>query len=72
MKPDLEDHTKEELYEALSDATIHLIGAASAYQIFAGNSRRAGKRDALYTTRMRDFRRAVARAQYVLTKGNTS
>lgn len=71
MKPNLEGYTKEELYEALIDATAHLVGAASAYQTFAGNSRRAGVRDALYNTRLQDFNKAVARARHMLTKGNT-
>lgn len=54
------------LYEALMDATAHLAGATSAYETFAGNSKRAGKRDALYSTRLADFQKALERARKAL------
>ena len=51
---------------ALIDATAHLAGAVSAYEHFAGNSKRAGIRDALYSTRLSDFHKALARARAAL------
>lgn len=56
----------ERLKEALMDAVAHLAGAVSAYETFAGNSKRAGVRDALYNTRSADFRRALERTRGVL------
>lgn len=63
--------TRAELLEALKDTTAHLAGATSAYKEFAGNARRAGKRDALYSTRLRDFEKAVERAREVLLRCHT-
>jgi hypothetical protein len=55
------------LKNALMDATAHLAGATSAYEHFAGNSKRAGVRDALYSTRLSDFKRALERARAELS-----
>lgn len=57
-----------ELAEAFIDISAHLIGATSSYKEFAGNSKRAGRRDALYTTRLRDYKRACARARKMAKK----
>lgn len=54
---------EKKLLEALLDATAHLAGATSAYERFAGNSKRAGVRDALYSTRLSDFKKATERAR---------
>ncbi len=60
-----EPPTIDQLQEALIDATAHLAGAASAYKEYAGNAERAGRRDALYTTRLSDFEKATERASAV-------
>ena len=59
---------RAQLIEALSDAAAHLVGAASAYKTYAGNSERPGKRDALYNTRSKDFDAACKRARATLLK----
>jgi hypothetical protein len=59
---------EDRLRKALMDATAHLAGAVSAYETFAGNSKRSGKRDALYSTRLSDFQKALARARTELKK----
>lgn len=59
---------RKEFIEALTDATAHLMGATSAYKDFAGNFKRPGKRDALYSTRLKDFEKACDRARAALLK----
>jgi hypothetical protein len=61
-----------ELEEALEDAVAHLAGATSAYETFAGNSKRAGVRDALYTTRLSDFKKATERTRAALAPAPTA
>ena len=54
------------MVEAFKDATAHLAGATSAYETYAGNSKRAGVRDAVYSTRLKDFQKATERARAAL------
>jgi transposase-like protein len=55
--------TQEKAREAFSDVLAALVGAVSSYENFAGNSKRPGVRDALYSTRLRDYHNAIERAQ---------
>ena len=55
----------EQLIEALVDATAHLVAAAAAYEKHACRDRHLKPRvaaDALFTTRLNDFKQAAARA----------
>lgn len=52
-----------EIREAFSDVLAALVGAVSSYETFAGNSKRPGVRDALYSTRLKDYQNAIERAQ---------
>lgn len=54
--------------EAFKDVLAHLAAATSVYEHFAGNSKRAGVRDALYSTRLTDFRRSVERGREAYQK----
>jgi len=57
------------LREALSDATAHLAGAASAYRLYASRNKFLKPRaisDALFTTRATDIDNAVERARAAL------
>jgi len=58
----------EALEAALVDATAALAGAASAYRTYARRSAHLGRgpADALFTTRVGDFDKAVERARRVL------
>lgn len=51
---------------ALLDATANLAGAASAYARFAVRHQKRPAPDALFSTRKRDFEKAVARARAAL------
>lgn len=51
------------LEEALKDATAHLAAATSVYQRFC---RKGVTGDALYTTRLKDFKAAIHRAHSTL------
>ena len=58
----------EQLIEAFVDATAHLVAAASAYEKHASRDRHLKPRavaDALFTTRLNDFKQAAERAQAV-------
>lgn len=50
------------LQNALIDATAHLAGVVSAYEQYVGRHNRRGRRDPLYETRIKDFKRALNRA----------
>ena len=55
----------EQLIGAFVDATAHLVAAASAYEKHACRDRHLKPRavaDALFTTRLNDFKQAAARA----------
>ena len=54
------------MVEALKDAVAHLAGATSAYKTYAGNSKREGVRDALYSTLLKDFEKATERGRAAL------
>lgn len=56
----------EKAKEALKDATVYLAAATSSYEHFAGNSQRAGRRDALYGTKLNDYHNALTRAREAL------
>ena len=61
----------EQLIEAFVDATAHLVAAASAYEKHASRARHLKPRavaDALFTTRLNDFKQAAARAQAACQK----
>lgn len=61
----------EQLIEAFVDAAAHLVAAASAYEKHASRSRHLKPRavaDALFTTRINDFKQAAARAQAACQK----
>jgi hypothetical protein len=63
--------TKEtQLKEALIDAMVHLVGAVSAYRIYAKRHHSMGraKTDPFFTTRIVDFENAVERAQATVRK----
>ena len=56
----------EQLIEAFVDAAAHLVAAASAYEKHASRARHLKPRaaaDALFATRLNDFKQAAARAQ---------
>lgn len=57
-----------ELHEALKDAAANLIGAASAYRVYASRHKSVGRAtaDPLFTTRANDFDKAAKRAQDAL------
>jgi hypothetical protein len=57
--------TYEELVEAIRDISAHLIAATSAYETFAGNHKRPGVRDALFGTRLKDYKNACDRARKI-------
>jgi hypothetical protein len=54
--------------EALIDAVAHLAGATSAYETYAGNVDRRSVRDALFHTRVKDFRDAIIRTRVQLVE----
>ncbi len=56
------------LVEALKDATANLAGAVSAYETFAGKFGRKSVQDALFSTRLSDFNKALERARAALEK----
>jgi hypothetical protein len=56
----------ERLREALLDAAAHLVGVTSAYEHYAGNSKRPGRRDPLFSTKLMDYKHAVRRARAAL------
>ena len=61
----------EQLVEAFMDAAAHLVAAAYAYEKHASRSRQLKPRavaDALFTTRLNDFKQAAARAQAACQK----
>lgn len=49
--------------EEFMNVLTHLISAASAYAEYTGNSEKAGKRDALFKTRLADFNKAIERGR---------
>ena len=58
----------DQLIEAFLDSTAHLVAAASAYERHASRSKHLKPRavaDALFTTRLNDFKQAAERAQAV-------
>lgn len=61
---------KAALVDALLDAAAHLAAAASAYEKHAARHKSVGRAsaDPFYTTRVRDFKRAVERARAALRK----
>jgi hypothetical protein len=54
------------LRDALLDATAHLAAATSAYEKFVGRHDRRGRADALFNTRIGDFKGALERVRLVL------
>ena len=61
----------EQLIEAFLDSAAHLVAAASAYEKHASRARHLKPRavaDALFTTRLNDFKQAAARAQAACQK----
>ena len=61
----------KQLIEAFVDAAAHLVAAASAYEKHASRARHLKPRavaDALFTTRLNDFKQAAARAQAACQK----
>ena len=68
------DKAVGELREALTDATAHLAGAASAYRKYARRHRAAGfsQIDPLFSTRANDFDKALDRARAALTASRAS
>ena len=61
----------EQLIESFLDSAAHLVAAASAYEKHASRSRHLKPRavaDALFTTRLDDFKQAAARAQVACQK----
>lgn len=58
----------DKLRKAMTDATAHLAGAASAYRAHAKRHASQGKStpDALFSTRAADFDKAVDRARAVI------
>jgi hypothetical protein len=63
VRADLAAGERERMREALLDATAHLAGAISAYDKFR-NKGITG--DALYSTRIADFTKALERARAAL------
>ena len=64
----------KEMREALIDATVHLIGAASAYEKYAkrfGGIKPQAVIDPFFGTRHMDFHKAADRAQAYLNKAAT-
>lgn len=61
---------RDELLEALLDATANLVAAASAYKKHAARHRSVGRAlaDPFFTTRSADFEKAAERAQAALKK----
>jgi hypothetical protein len=55
--------TRTAIGEAFKDLLAHLVAATSAYETFAGNSKRPGVRDAFYSTRLSDYQKAVERGR---------
>ena len=61
----------EQLIEAFVDVAAHLVAATSAYEKHASRARHLKPRavaDALFTTRLNDFKQAAARAQAACQK----
>ena len=61
----------QDLRRMALDATAHLVAAASAYEKHASRARHLKPRavaDALFTTRLNDFKQAAARAQAACQK----
>jgi len=54
------------LREALLDAVAHLAAATSAYEAYAGKLGRRSVQDALYSTRLSDFNKSLARTRKAL------
>jgi alpha-amylase/alpha-mannosidase (GH57 family) len=53
-----------ELDSAFLDILASLVAAVSSYENYAGNSKRPGVRDALYNTRLADYKQAIQRARH--------
>lgn len=55
--------TLERTQEAFKEVLAALVAATSAYETFAGNSKRPGVRDALYAIRLKDYQKEIERAR---------
>jgi hypothetical protein len=57
------DEREAAIREAFKDVLANLVGAANAYRHYAGNRERTSVRDALYSTRLADYEKAVERGR---------
>jgi ribonucleotide reductase alpha subunit len=68
---DEKDAEIDRLRTALKRVWVQLSAAASAYKEYAGNAERPGPRDALYSTRLADFEKAITEGREAWLQGQT-